>query len=110
MPISGVPTASVERVWNDAAQSPVTRPVVKLIGFARVSATPGEQWRVRFEVPASVTSFIGPELTRIVEPGELELRLGASSAEIRLTATVTVVGPTLIVDHTRRRHRLVTVT
>ena len=88
----------------------VTRPVVKLIGFARVSLAPGEKRRVRFEVPASVTSFIGPNLTRIVEPGEIELRLGASSADIRLTAAVTLVGPTLTVDHTRRRHCRVIIT
>lgn len=99
----------VQLYLHDPAAA-VTRPVVKLIGFARVSAAPGEKRRVRFKVPASVTSFIGPELTRIVEPGDIELRLGASSADIRLTAPVTVVGPTLTVDHSRRRHCLVTIT
>src|SRR3712207_8724118 len=59
----------------------VTRPVVKLIGFARVAVERGAAMRVRFDVPASVTSFIGPELTRIVEPGDIELRLGARSEE-----------------------------
>lgn len=99
----------VQLYLHDPAAA-VTRPVVKLIGFARVSAAPGEKRRVRFEVPASVTSFIGPEVTRIVEPGDIELRLGASSADIRMTAPVTVVGPTLTVDHSRRRHCLVTIT
>ena len=100
----------IVQLYLDDPAASVTRPVVKLIGFARVSAAPGEKRRVRFEVPASVTSFIGPELTRIVEPGEIELRLGASSADIRLTASLTLVGPTLTVDHSRRRHCLVTIT
>jgi beta-xylosidase len=93
----------VQLYLHDPAAS-VTRPVVRLIGFARVTAEPGTATRVRFEVPASVTSFIGPDLTRIVEPGAIELRLGASSADIRLTAAVTMVGPTLVLDHHRERH------
>jgi len=99
----------VQLYLHDPAAS-VTRPVVRLIGFARVPAAPGAAARVRFEVPASVTSFIGPDLTRIVEPGEIELRFGASSADIRLTAPLTLTGPTLVLDHTRDRHCHVTVT
>jgi beta-xylosidase len=98
----------VQLYLHDPAAT-VTRPVIKLIGFARVELQPGAQRRVRFEVPASVTSFIGPSLTRIVEPGDIELRLGASSADIRLTAPVTVIGPTLKLDHTRELHCRVTI-
>ena len=65
---------------------------------------------MRFDVPAAVASFIGPQLTRIVEPGQIELRLGASSSDIRLTAPVALIGPTLTVDHTRERHCRVKVT
>ena len=102
-------TEVVQLYLHDPAAS-VTRPVVRLIGFARVPAEPGATARVRFEVPASVTSFIGPDLTRIVEPGEIELRFGASSSQIRLTAPITMTGPTLVLDHTRDRHCHVTVT
>jgi beta-xylosidase len=97
----------IQLYLHDPAAS-VTRPVVKLIGFARVALEPGAAARVRFDVPASVTSFIGPDLERIVEPGAIELRLGASSADIRLAAPVTVVGPTLTLDHTRERNCRVT--
>ena len=84
--------------------------MVRLIGFARVPIEAGAAARVRFEVPASVTSFIGPDLTRIVEPGPIELRFGASSADIRLTAPILMTGPTRVLDHTRDRHCHVTVT
>ena len=38
--------------------------------------------------------FTGMEGRRIVEPGEFELQVGASSADIRLRATVDLTGAT----------------
>jgi hypothetical protein len=70
----------------------VVRPVKELKGFARVALRPGEQARVRFEVPTDMLCFTGMQGRRIVEPGELELQLGASSADIRLRAVVTLTG------------------
>ena len=53
-----------------------------------------ESAHVTFEVPTDVLCFTGADGRRIVEPGEFELQVGASSADIRLRATVTVVGET----------------
>ncbi len=100
-------TEVVQLYLHDPAAS-VTRPVIRLIGFARAPLAPAAATRVTFEIPASVTSFIGPDLTRIVEPGRLELRLGASSADIRMTVPLTMTGPTRELDHTRDRHCHVT--
>ena len=55
-------------------------------------------------VPADVASFTGRDGARIVEPGALELRLGGSAGDIRLTAEVTLTGPIRTVDHRRRLH------
>jgi beta-xylosidase len=82
----------------------VVRPVNRLIGYARVPLDAGEIVRVHFDVPADVTAFSGPDGHRIVEPGALELRLGASSADIRLVAAVELTGHPRFVDHTRRLH------
>jgi beta-xylosidase len=60
--------------------------------------------RVSFDVPADITAFSGPDGRRVVEPGELELRLGASSADIRLVAAVELTGERRFVDHTRSMH------
>ncbi|HEV7622509.1 MAG TPA: glycoside hydrolase family 3 N-terminal domain-containing protein [Amnibacterium sp.] len=87
----------------------VTRPVVRLIGFARVPLDAGASAEVEFTVPADVTSFPGRDLGRVVEPGAIELRLGASSADIRLTAEVELTGATRRVDHTRALHCGVTI-
>jgi beta-glucosidase len=72
----------------------VVRPVKELKGFARVELLPGETATVAMAVPADVLSFTGLENRRIVEPGEIELQLGASSADIRLRTTVTLTGTT----------------
>ncbi|NUR58713.1 MAG: glycosyl hydrolase, partial [Catenulispora sp.] len=75
-----------------------TRPVVRLIGFARVELEAGAQAEVRFEVPADLTAFTGVRGTRIVEPGDVELRFGRSSGEpaavlpLRLTGAEREVG------------------
>jgi beta-glucosidase len=70
----------------------VVRPVKELKGFARVPLAPGEARRVSFAVPVDMLAFTGADGRRRVEPGEHELMLGASSADIRLTTTVTVTG------------------
>ncbi|HZC25655.1 MAG TPA: glycoside hydrolase family 3 C-terminal domain-containing protein, partial [Actinopolymorphaceae bacterium] len=86
----------------------VTRPVVRLIGYARVDLRPGERRTVRFGVHADLASYTGRDGRRIVEPGDLELRLAASSTDVRRVVPVRLVGPTRIVDH--RRHLVADVT
>ncbi|MEV5432659.1 glycoside hydrolase family 3 N-terminal domain-containing protein [Streptomyces sp. NPDC052701] len=82
----------------------VVQPVQRLIGYTRVPLAPGQARRLEATVPADVASFTGRDGRRVVEPGELELRLAASSTDVRLTATVTLTGPERRVDHTRRFH------
>lgn len=78
-----------------------TRPVVRLIGFARVALEPGEQARVRFDVPADLASFTGLRGRRIVEPGDVELRFGRSSGEPSAVLPLRLVGPEREVGHLR---------
>ena len=59
----------------------MTRPVVRLVGYARVDLEPGESALVTFTVPADVTSFTGRSGARVVEPGDVELRVARSSAD-----------------------------
>lgn len=93
----------VQLYLHDTVAS-VVRPLNRLIGFARVPLESGQAATVTFEVPADATSFTGRDRTRIVEPGALQLRLGASSGDIRLTAAVELTGEVRGVDHTRKLH------
>ncbi|MEV6371212.1 glycoside hydrolase family 3 N-terminal domain-containing protein [Micromonospora musae] len=88
----------------------VVQPVQRLIGYQRVRLDPGGACRIELTVPADLFSFTGKDGRRIVEPGELELRLAASSTDARLVAPVELRGPVRHVDHTRRLHPEFTVT
>jgi hypothetical protein len=70
----------------------MVRPVKELKAFGRVELRAGESARVTFAVPTDMLCFTGQDGRRIVEPGELELQVGASSADIRLRATVRLTG------------------
>lgn len=72
----------------------ITRPVLELKGFVPVALEPGEQREVAFILPTDLLSFTGVDLERIVEPGVIEVKVGASSQDIRLEGTVELTGPT----------------
>ncbi|AYY15590.1 glycosyl hydrolase [Actinobacteria bacterium YIM 96077] len=79
----------------------VTRPVVQLIGYAKVPLEPGETRRVAFRVHTDLVSFTGRSGRRIVEPGDLELRLARSAQDVRHTVNVTLTGPERVVGDER---------
>jgi beta-xylosidase len=87
----------------------VTRPDVRLIGYARVDLEPGASRRVSFDVSADLSSFTGVAGVRIVEPGDLELRLSTSSSESRHLVNIRLLGPERAVGFTRRMVAGVTV-
>jgi beta-xylosidase len=101
-------TEIVQLYLHDPVAS-VVRPVQRLVGFARVPLAAGASARVEVVVPADLASFTGRDGRRVVEPGALQLRFGASSADVRLTADVELTGPVRVVDHERAMHPRVTV-
>ncbi len=80
----------------------VVRPVRQLAGFARVRLEPGEARDVRFRVHADRTAFTDLDLTRVVAPGELEVQVGTSAADLPCRDTVRITGPRRVVGHDRR--------
>ncbi|MFJ6634988.1 glycoside hydrolase family 3 N-terminal domain-containing protein [Streptomyces sp. NPDC091376] len=96
-------TELVQLYLHDPVAS-VVQPVQRLIGYARLELAPGQAVRVRSTVPADLAAFTGRDGLRIVEPGALELRFGASSTDTRLMARVTLNGPVREVDHLRALH------
>ena len=84
----------------------VVRPVKELKGFGRVALAAGESRRVGFHLPTDMLAFTGQAGVRVVEPGEIDLMIGASSADIRLRATVTLTGETRpLPEHWRMESR-----
>jgi beta-xylosidase len=95
--------ADVVQLYLHDPVAQVTRPVVRLIGYAKVWLEPGQSVRVSFLVPADLAAFTGRAGRPVVEPGDLELRLGASSESVRHVVPVRLVGPERVLDHHRRR-------
>ncbi|MFJ9136778.1 glycoside hydrolase family 3 N-terminal domain-containing protein [Streptomyces sp. NPDC102256] len=94
-------TEVVQLYLHDPVAS-VTRPDVRLIGYRRLDLAPGESRRVTFGFHADLSAFTDRSGERVVEPGVLELRLGASSAEARHTARLTLTGPRRVTGTDRR--------
>jgi beta-glucosidase len=85
-------SGEVVQVYLHDPTAEVVRPSQQLIGAARVDLAPGQRARVTFRIPADLTSFTGRAGVRIVEPGRVDLRVGASSADIRQVFECRMVG------------------
>ncbi|MCK2215556.1 glycoside hydrolase family 3 C-terminal domain-containing protein [Actinomadura sp. ATCC 31491] len=86
------PGTEVVQLYLHDPVAQVTRPVVRLIGYARVPLEPGRAARVTFTVPADLASFTGLRGRRIVEPGDVELRFGRSSEDIAAAVPLRLTG------------------
>jgi len=80
----------------------IARPLKLLTGFARVSLEPGAAADVTFRVHADCTAYTGPDLLRIVEPGDVDVMIGTSSQDLPCRALVRVTGDVRVVAHDRR--------
>jgi beta-xylosidase len=100
------PGADVVQLYLHDPVASVVRPVQRLIGFRKVRLEAGESCRLSVRVSAELASFTGAGLRRIVEPGELVLGFGRSSADIPLMHTVTVTGATRVLGPHRALHPL----
>lgn len=87
------PGAEVVQLYLHDPVASVTRPDVRLIGYQRVELAPGEASRVTFRFHTDLSAFTDRSGRRVVEPGALELRLAASSADVRHTARLRLTGP-----------------
>jgi len=80
----------------------VARPVKQLAGFARVGLAPGEGVDVTFRVHADRTAYTNRELQRIVEPGDIEVMVGTSAADLPCRGRVRLTGTLRVVGHDRQ--------
>ena len=85
--------AEVVQLYLADPVASVVRPVKRLVGYAKVDLVAGAAARVAFRLPADLASFIGLDGHRILEPGDLDLHLAASSADSKAVLRVRVTGP-----------------
>jgi len=110
---TGRSTSEVVQVYLHDPVAEVVRPVQQLVAAVRVDLPPGARRRVAVTTHADLASFAGRAGTRIVEPGAVELRVGASSGDIRTVLELSLTGsrrevgfdrvlePTVVVEEVR---------
>jgi beta-glucosidase len=86
-------TSTVVQVYLHDPVAEVSRPVVQLLAAPRVDLAPGEHRTVVVGLHADLLSYTGRDGRRVVEPGDVELRIGRSSVDIHATLRIPVVGP-----------------
>lgn len=100
--------AEIVQLYLHDPVASMARPMRQLAGFARVELEAGAAARVEFSLHADRTAFAGRSTELIVEPGDLDVHIGSSSMDLRLSATVHLTGPTRVVGHDRVLHTPVT--
>ena len=70
----------------------VTRPVKELKGFQRLTLAPGAKRTLTFVVSAAQMAFYDRKMHYVVEPGEVEVLVGSSSDDIRLSGRFEITG------------------
>ena len=63
----------------------VVRPLKELKDFQKLMLKPGESKTIHFTIDKQKLSFYNSKLEWVAEPGDFNLMIGASSADIRLT-------------------------
>ncbi|HLE63370.1 MAG TPA: glycoside hydrolase family 3 C-terminal domain-containing protein, partial [Pyrinomonadaceae bacterium] len=70
----------------------VTRPVLELKGFERITLQPGEKRRLQFTLTSELLGFLNRYLKFVVEPGEFKVFVGPNSVEL-LESSFEVTAP-----------------
>ncbi|WP_261305075.1 glycoside hydrolase family 3 N-terminal domain-containing protein [Paenibacillus andongensis] len=88
----------VVQVYMRDSVSSVVRPVKQLVGFARVGLEVHETKEVAFKVNMKQLAFHDLNMDQVVEPGKIEVFIGASSHDIRLKGAFDITGEKMIVE------------
>jgi len=72
---------TVVQMYLHHTVSSVVQPIIVLRGFKRVHLEPGASTTVTFEVGPEQLSILNAAMKRVVEPGQVEIRIGANSVE-----------------------------
>lgn len=79
----------VQLYINDEISS-VTTPIMQLRGFSKIDLAPGEKKNVAFTLSPDDLSLLDSRMMQIVEPGNFNVMIGSSSADIRLQGSFDV--------------------
>lgn len=87
----------------------MTRPEKDLAGFKRITLKPGEKKHLVFEIAASQMAFLDADMKWKIEKGTIEVEIGSSSNDIRLTGAYKIKNDMWIQGKSRSFYAQVTV-
>ncbi|WP_413498456.1 glycoside hydrolase family 3 N-terminal domain-containing protein [Buttiauxella gaviniae] len=90
--------SEVVQVYVHDKVASMVRPVQELKAFQRVHLEPGGRAKLTFHIPTDMLNFTSRKGERIVEAGEFDIRVGASSADIKSSGIVRVTGDTRVIS------------
>lgn len=82
----------VVQIYGRDLVASVARPVRQLIGFNRVAVPAGETLSCEFRIDLSQFAYFDESMEFLVEPGDVELLIGSSSDDIKLSQRVRLTG------------------
>ena len=88
----------VVQVYVRDVLASLVRPVKELKAFKRVTLEPKEKAVVSFSIPVDMLNFTSRDNQRVVEAGEFEIMVGASSSDIKLKGRIEVAGEDRVLD------------
>ena len=79
------------QVYAHQKESNISRPPQELVGFEKVHLKPGQVEQVEIRINADDLAYYDPEQHEwILEPGQYDLSIGASSRDIKMTSSLTI--------------------
>jgi beta-glucosidase-like glycosyl hydrolase len=88
----------IVQVYVRDVYASLVRPVKELKAFKRVTLRPKQRAVVSFAIPVDMLNFTDRKNQRIVEAGEFEIMVGASSSDIKLKGSIEVRGTNRVLD------------
>ena len=78
------------QLYMHQAVSSIVRPVKELVGFKRIKLEPGQKTTVTLTLKPDQFAIWNAKMKREIEKGRFDFMVGSSSADIRLSGSVTV--------------------
>ena len=83
----------VVQLYFEDPVAQIARPVIQLLGFARVPLKSGEKKSITFKVHTDRLAYMGSDYFRIVDPGKITLSVGSSRSNLFFSSDIQLVGP-----------------
>ncbi|EFC82595.1 glycoside hydrolase family 3 N-terminal domain-containing protein [Parafrankia sp. EUN1f] len=91
----------VAQVYLADQATGVTRPAQELVGFTRLTLSPGAASTVEVSLPMSQLGYVGLDGRFGLEPGPVGVLVGSASDDVRLRGEFEVVGDTTVLEGRR---------